>query len=94
MLLMSSFVFGLVAWMLACGYTGYHKRFGLFLFVVLVGLALNALWIVLWLDVDPFSYYALTAQLGMLSYAFGSLGIGWFLGRMAGKFRESKVTSE
>ncbi|MBB3993645.1 hypothetical protein GGR95_001276 [Sulfitobacter undariae] len=89
---MSFFVFGLVVWMLACGYTGYHKRFGLFLLVVAVGLALNALWMFLWLDANPFSYYALTAQLGALSYALGALGLGWFIGRMAGKFRESKVS--
>lgn len=41
---------GLAVWMLFCGYAGYHRRFGLALIVVAIGMGLNMLWMMLGLD--------------------------------------------
>ena len=38
---------GLAVWMLFCGYAGYHRRFGLALIVVAIGMGLNTLWMML-----------------------------------------------
>lgn len=84
-------VAGLALWMFGCAYAGYHKRFGLFLIIVGVGMSLNTLWMVLGLDATPFSRPAMTAHLAAILYAVSALGFGWLTGRLARSFRSSKV---
>lgn len=82
---------GLFIWMLGCAYAGYHKRFGLFAFVVLIGMALNTLWMVLGLNAKPLSPNAMVAHAGMLLYAVSAVALGFLTGRIASAFRASRV---
>ncbi|MCX7566326.1 hypothetical protein OS189_08215 [Sulfitobacter sp. F26169L] len=81
----------LAVWMFGCGYAGYHKRFGLFVLIVAVGMGLNTLWMVFGLDAKPLSPPALAAHLASLMYAISAVGVGWLLGRLVRGFRSSKV---
>ncbi len=82
---------GLVLWMFGCAYAGYHKRFGLFAVIVLIGLVLNTLWMVIGLDAKPLSPNAIVAHAGMVLYAISAVALGFFTGRIARAFRASRV---
>jgi hypothetical protein len=82
---------GLGIWMAACAYAGYAKRFGLFVVILVLGMALNAAWMVFGLEARPLSNPALMAHAGVLLYAFAALGFGWLLGRVVRGFRDSRV---
>lgn len=82
---------GLAVWMFFCAYAGYHRRFGLVLIVVVIGMALNTLWMVLGLDAKPLSRPALMAHAAAVFYAISAVGTGFLIGRLAQAFRESRV---
>ena len=84
---------GLAVWMFGCAFAGYHKRFGLFLVVLIMGMSLNTAWMVFGLDAKPLSNPAIMAHAGVLLYAFAAVGFGWLAGRMVRGFRESSVKS-
>lgn len=84
-------VAGLAVWMFGCGYAGFHRRFGLFAAIVVIGMGLNTVWMVMGLDARPLSPPALTAHAAALLYAVCALGMGWIIGRMVRRFRDSKV---
>jgi hypothetical protein len=84
---------GLVVWMFGCAFAGYHKRFGLFLLILVGGMSLNTDWMVFGLDAKPLSNPAIMAHAGVLLYAFAAVGFGWLAGRMVRGFRESSVKS-
>lgn len=86
-------VTGLAVWMFFCAYAGYHKRFGLFLIVLAIGLGLNTLWMVIGLEAKPFSNNAMVAHAGAILYAVSAVGLGWLTGRMVRAFRKSRVNS-
>lgn len=81
----------LAVFMLACGYAGYAKRFGLFALVLLTGLALNSAWMIFGLNAHPLEPSALMAHMAAVMYALAALGTGWLTGRMVRAFRESRV---
>lgn len=85
---------GLVIWMLGCAYCGYERRFGLFLFVLAIGVALNTLWMVFGLDAKPLSPPAIMAHAGFVLYAITALGLGFLAGRLAQVFRETRVRAD
>jgi hypothetical protein len=85
---------GLVIWMFACAYAGYHKRFGLFGVVVVIGMVLNTLWMVLGLDAKPLSPNAMVAHAGALFYAISAVALGFLVGRISRAFRASKVDTD
>ncbi len=89
--MLSVLVAGLGLWLFGCGYAGYHKRFGLFAIVLLVGMGLNTFWMMAGLHAHPLSPPALTAHAAALMYAVSALGVGWFAGRVVRGFRESRV---
>ena len=78
-------------WMLAIGWTGYHKRFGRFMALLLVGLGVNMLWIVVGLKAHPLEANALLAEVAVLLYGIFAFGIGWLGGRLARQFQASRV---
>ena len=82
---------GLAVWMLFCGYVGYHRRFGLALIVVAIGMGLNTLWMMLGLDAQPLSRPALMAHAAAVFYAISAVGTGFLIGRLVQAFRESRV---
>ncbi|KIN73079.1 hypothetical protein [Sulfitobacter guttiformis] len=87
-------VVGLAIWMFGCGYSGYHKRFGLFVIVLLTGMGLNTLWMMFGLDARPLSPPAITAHAAALMYAISAVGLGFLLGRIVRGFRDSRVTAD
>lgn len=84
-------VVGLLIWMLGCAYAGFRARFGLFAIILLAGMGLNTLWMVFGLDARPLSNPALTAHAAALLYGISALGFGWLAGRIARRFRETRV---
>ncbi|MEQ6203585.1 hypothetical protein ABMC88_11080 [Sulfitobacter sp. HNIBRBA2951] len=82
---------GLALWMFGCAYAGYFRRFKLFLGIVLVGMALNATWMILGLDAKLLSPPALAAHAGALIYAICAFVAGWLAGRIMRRFRDSRV---
>ncbi len=82
---------GLALWMLACAFAGYRARLGLFAVILVAGLALNTAWIVLGLGADPLSPPALSSHLSIVLFAISALGLGWLLGRLVRRFRDSRV---
>ncbi len=81
----------LALWMFGCGYAGYTKRFGLFVIIAGLGMALNTVWMVFGLDARPFSSPALMAHGAATLYALCALATGWLVGRLVRSFRESGV---
>ena len=84
-------VAGLGLWMLGCAYAGYARRFGLFAVVLLAGIGVNTLWMVFGLAANPLSPPVLMTHVAAVLYAMSALGIGWMIGRMAARFRDSRV---
>ena len=80
-----------VIWLIACIWTGFRARVLWFFIVLATGLALNATWMVFGLDGRVFEPHALLAQLSVLFYAVGGFGLGWLAGRVAKRWRESRV---
>lgn len=78
-------------WMLVCGWCGFRARALAFFGVLLVGLALNAAWMVLGLDARVFEPYALVAQVSLILYGVGGFGVGWLIGRFMRRWRDSQV---
>ncbi|MGR3547218.1 MAG: hypothetical protein ACU0DX_08805 [Roseovarius sp.] len=78
-------------WMIACIWTGFRARVLWFFLVLAIGLALNATWMVFGLDARVFEPHALLAQLSVLFYAVGGFELGWLSGRVAKRWRESRV---
>lgn len=85
---------GLAVWMFGCAYAGYHKRFVLFLAVVIIGMTLNTVWMVLGLNAKPFSNPAMVAHAGALLYAISAVLLGFLVGRISRAFRASRVTAD
>lgn len=81
-------------WMIACLWTGFRVRVGLFFLVLAVGLALNATWMVFGLDARVFEPHALVAQVSVVLYAVGGFGFGWLAGRLVQRWRESRVEKD
>ncbi|MEX3315855.1 hypothetical protein [Sulfitobacter sp. PS-8MA] len=81
-------------WMVACIWTGFRARIWLFFAVLAIGLALNATWMVLGLDARVLEPHALLAQVSVILYAVGGFGAGWLAGRMARRWRESRVDKD
>ncbi|QFT60359.1 hypothetical protein FIU94_16135 [Sulfitobacter sp. THAF37] len=79
------------AWMLACAIQGYRVRPMGFVGVLLVGLALNMLWMALHLDARPLEGHALMAQAALTLYGLCAFGAGWLVGRVVRQFRASRV---
>jgi len=84
----------LVVWMLAAGWCGYGKRFLGFILVLLIGLALNAAWMVFGLDAKPFETPVIYAQIAATGYALCAFLTGWLVGRLVRQIRESRVDQE
>lgn len=87
----TSMIAVLGVWMLACAWTGYHKRFARFGALVLVGLGVNMLWMVAGLKAHPLDANALLAEVSLLLYAVFAFGIGWLVGRLARQLQASRV---
>ncbi|WP_299874500.1 hypothetical protein [uncultured Sulfitobacter sp.] len=90
-LTITSMIALLAVWMLAIGWTGYHKRFARFAALVLVGLGVNMLWITAGLKAHPLDPNALLAEASLLLYAVFAFGIGWLAGRLARQLQASRV---
>ncbi len=90
-LTITSMIALLAVWMLAIGWTGYHKRFARFAALVLVGLGVNMLWITAGLKAHPLHPNALLAEASLLLYAVFAFGIGWLAGRLARQLQASRV---
>jgi hypothetical protein len=82
---------GFIGWMAGCAYAGYHKRFVLFLGVTGAGLVLSSVWMMVGLDAPLMSPPVLMAHAANLIYSCVAVVAGWFIGRVARGFRESKV---
>lgn len=78
-------------WFGACVWCGFRGRVLRLFGVLAVGLALNAAWMVWALDAKVFEPHALVAQASLLLYAVGGFGFGWLAGRIAQRWRESRV---
>ena len=78
-------------WLGACVWCGFRGRVLRLFAVLAVGLALNAVWMVWGLDARVFEPHALVAQASLLLYAVGGFGFGWLAGRIAQRWRESRV---
>lgn len=81
----------LAIWMLAAAWCGYGKRFLGFLAVLLVGLALNAAWLVWGLGAKPFENPVIMAQGAAVGYALCAFGVGWLVGRVTRELRATRV---
>ncbi|APE43057.1 hypothetical protein BOO69_06220 [Sulfitobacter alexandrii] len=81
----------LAAWMLACAVQGYRVRLLGFAGVLVLGLALNMLWMTLHLDARPLEGNALIAQAALTLYGLCAFGAGWLVGRVVRQFRASRV---
>ncbi len=81
----------LAVWMLICGWCGFRKRFLMFFAVLLLGLALNLIWMVVGLNAQPFGPNALIAELSATLYALGAFGSGWLIGRLVREFQASRI---
>lgn len=80
-----------VLWLIACIWTGFRARVLWFFIVLVIGLSLNAIWVVFGLDARVFEPHALLAQVSVVLYAVGGFGLGWLAGRVAKRWRESRV---
>tara|TARA_R100000655_G_scaffold101486_1_gene146702 strand:- start:485 stop:784 length:300 start_codon:yes stop_codon:yes gene_type:complete len=78
-------------WLIACIWAGFRARVLWFVIVLVIGLSLNALWMVFGLNARVFEPHALLAQLSVVLYAVGGFGLGWLLGRLVTRWRESRV---
>lgn len=90
---LTSMIALLAVWMLAIGWTGYHRRFGRFFALLMVGLGVNMLWIVTGLKAHPLDPNAILAEVSVLLYAVFAFGIGWLAGRVARQWQASRVDS-
>jgi hypothetical protein len=81
-------------WMLGCAYQGYRARFVGFLGVLLVGLALNTLWMALHLNAHPLELNAIVAQIALMLYGVCAFGFGWLAGRLVRQLRASRVDDQ
>ncbi len=78
-------------WLLACVWCGYRVRVLAFVGVVLMGLALNMVWMTFGLNARPFEVDALMAQTAAIMCGVGAFGVGWLAGRMVRQWRDSRV---
>ncbi|WP_370401855.1 hypothetical protein [Sulfitobacter sp. JB4-11] len=90
-LTVTSLIALLCVWMLACAWTGYHKRFARFAALLLVGLGVNMLWIVAGLKAHPLDPNALLAEVSLLLYGVFAFGMGWLVGRLVRQWQSSRV---
>lgn len=81
----------LAVWMLACAYQGYRARFWGFAGVLVLGMALNMLWMAVHLNATPLEGNALMAQAALVLYGLCAVGFGWLAGRVVRQFRASRV---
>ena len=84
----------LICWMAVCAWCGYRRRFALFAAVLLCGLALNAGWMVLGLDADPFEPHLVMALFAMALYGLVAFGCGWLASRVVSHWRASHVDAK
>ncbi|UWR12752.1 hypothetical protein [Sulfitobacter mediterraneus] len=90
-LLVASLVAVLAVWMLACAWTGFHFNIKRFIAVLIIGLGLNMIWMMGWLNAHPFEINALIAQASAVLYALCAFGAGWFAGRIHRAWVASRV---
>ncbi|MDD9721232.1 hypothetical protein PVW51_11020 [Sulfitobacter sp. PR48] len=84
----------LAVWMLACAFQGYRARLLGFLGVLILGMALNMLWMALHLNATPLEGNALMAQAALVLYGLCAFGFGWLAGRLVRQFRASRVDDQ
>ncbi len=77
--------------MLVCGWCGYRVRIFAFLCTLVLGFALNTVWMVFGLNAQPFEAHALMAQMSLFLYGLGAFGVGFLGGRLARAFQASRV---
>ncbi|MGB5864211.1 MAG: hypothetical protein WBG95_07900 [Sulfitobacter sp.] len=82
---------GFGVWLLGCGYAGYKIRFLAFACLVVVGIALITVYIIYGLYQAPLSPHAIMAQSAALMLSVSAFGMGWLLGRLVKRFRDSAV---
>lgn len=90
----AALIAALAVWMLACGYQGYRARLLGFLGVLILGMALNMLWMALHLNATPLEGNALMAQAALMLYGLCAFGFGWLAGRVVRQFRASRVDDQ
>ncbi|OAN73634.1 hypothetical protein A8B82_19155 [Sulfitobacter sp. EhC04] len=90
----AALIAALAVWMLACGYQGYRARLAGFLGVLILGMALNMLWMALHLNATPLEGNALMAQAALMLYGLCAFGFGWLAGRVVRQFRASRVDDQ
>jgi len=81
-------------WLVACIWAGFRTRFLLFLLVLSIGLALNAMWMVFGLDARVLEPHALFAQVLVVLYAVGGFALGWVAGRLLHRWRDGRVDKD
>jgi 4-amino-4-deoxy-L-arabinose transferase-like glycosyltransferase len=83
----------LAVWLLVCIYTGFRLRFMLFVCVLLIGLGLNALWMMTALEARPLERSALVAQASLLVYGLCAFGVGFLARRIRRTWKQGEVDS-
>jgi len=81
----------LVCWMLICVWCGFGARIIWFGIALMLGMALNLIWVTLVLRVDPLSTHALMTYFSALLYALASFGLGWIVGRFVRSWQSSQI---
>lgn len=90
-LLVALLVLVLAIWMAACAWTGFQFNIKRFVAVLIIGLGLNMIWMMGWLNAHPFEINALIAQASAVLYALCAFGAGVFAGRIHRAWVASRV---
>lgn len=90
-LLVALLVLVLAIWMAACAWTGFQFNIKRFVAVLIIGLGLNMIWMMGWLNAHPLEINALIAQASAVLYALCAFGAGVFAGRIHRAWVASRV---
>lgn len=81
----------LILWLVISAWCGYKAYVRQFLLVLIVGLALDTVWMIYGLKASLFSEHMLMALAAGLLYTLSAFGAGWIVGRFVRAWRDSRV---